>query len=282
MKPSNRLLPDAFGSARLLEKIYPAAVSFSVAIAFIFATVAWTGDGVANAAEIKVLSANVFTGVLDDLAHDFERTTGHKVTIVYGTAGAIRNRVQGGEFGDITILTRPMLDEVVRQGRVAPGSTVDLARSAVGVAVRKGAPRPDISSVDAFKRSLLAAKSVSYPDPARGGATGVLFTRLIERLGLEDEIKSKTRIPPPGQFAVVLVARGEAEIAISQPMEVLGQPGVELVGLLPSQLQDPPNFIFSAGLLVVAKEPEPARALIQFLCGPAAASVLKAKGMNPG
>jgi len=255
----------------MIKKFHAAAVSFTVAIGLSFA----------HAAEIKVLSANVFTGVLDELAADFERTTGHKVTIVYGTAGAIRNRVQAGEFGDMAILTRPMMDEVLRQGRVTPGSTVDLARSAVGVAVRKGAPKPDISSVDAFKRSLVAAKSISYPDPARGGATGVLFTRVLERLGMTDEMKSKTRIPPVGQFAVDVVARGEAEIAISQPMEVLGQPGVELVGLLPSQLQDPPNFIFSAGLLVVAKEPQPAKALIQFLSGPAAASVLRAKGMSP-
>lgn len=262
----------------MIKTFYAAAVSFTVAIGFSFTPVM----SVANAAEIKILSADVFTGVLDELAGDFERTTGHKVTIVYGTAGATRNRVQAGEFGDITILTRPMIDEVVRQGRVTPGSTVDLARSAVGVAVRKGASRPDISSVDAFKRSLMAARSVSYPDPARGGTTGVLFTRVIERLGMADEMKSKTRFPPAGQFAVDVVTRGGAEIAISQPMEILGQPGVELVGLLPSELQDPPNFIFSAGLLVVAKEPQPAQALIQFLSGPAAASVLKAKGMSPG
>ncbi len=238
--------------------------------------------GLVNAAEIKVLSANVFTGVLDALTGDFERTTGHKVTIVYGTAGVIRNRVQAGESGDVTILPRPMMDEVLRQGRITPGSIVDLAHSAVGVAVRTGAPKPDIRSVDAFKRSLSTAKSLSYPDPTRGGATGVLVTRVFERLGMTEEMKPKTKFPPDDQFAVDVVARGEAEIAIAQPMEVLAQPGVELVGLLPPELQDRPSFVFSASILAAAKEPEAAQALIQFLSGPVAASVLKAKGMEPG
>jgi molybdate transport system substrate-binding protein len=242
----------------------------------------WAEGSVANAAEIKVLSANVFTGVLDELAGNFERTTGHKVTIVYGIAGVIRKRVQAGEFGDVTILPRPMMDEVLRQGMIAPGSIVDLAHSAVGVAVRNGAPKPDISSIDAFRRLLSAAKSISYPDPVRGGATGVLFTRILERLGMTDEVKSKTRFPPVGQFAVDEIARGEAEIAISQPMEVPGQPGAELVGLLPAQLQDPSNFVFSASVLIGAKEPRPAKTLIELLSGPTAAPVLEAKGMTPG
>src|SRR6266851_5278841 len=121
--------------------------------------------GVAHAADIAVLSANVFTGVLDELADKFQQTSGHKVTIIYGTAGVIGSRVQAGAPGDATILPRPILDELLRQGTIAPGSIVDLARSAVGVAVRAGAPKPDIRSVDALKRALLTAKSISYPDP---------------------------------------------------------------------------------------------------------------------
>jgi molybdate transport system substrate-binding protein len=237
---------------------------------------------VANAAEVKVLSSDVFTGVLNDLAGEFERTTGHKVTIVYGTAGVTRSRIQAGETGDVTILPRPMMDEVLRQGRVVPGSIVDMAHSAVGVAVRTGAPKPDISSVDAFRRALLAAKSISYPDPTRGGATGVHFTRVLDRLGITEEIKPKIRFPPSGQFAVEVIARGEAEIAISQPMEVLAEPRVELVGLLPSELQSPADFVFSAGVLAGAKEPQSAKSLIQFLSGPAAARAIKARGMQPG
>jgi molybdate transport system substrate-binding protein len=266
----------------MMRKSLATAVAVTVAVGILFFPVIWTEGAVANAAEIKVLSANVFTGVLDELAGGFERTTGHKVTIVYGTAGAIRSRVQTGEIGDVAILPRPIMDEVLRQGRITPGSIVDVARSAVGVAVRTGAPKPDISSVDAFRRALLAAKSISFPDRTRGGATGVLFTRVLERLGMTEEMKPKTKYPPVGQFAVEVVARGEAEIAISQPMEVLAQPGVELVGLLPPELQDLPNFVFSASVLAAAMEPQAAKALIRFLSGPAAAPVLKAKGMDPG
>jgi molybdate transport system substrate-binding protein len=248
-----------------------------IAVLFLFATAE-----VANAAEIKVLSADVFTGVLDELAKGFEQTSGHKVTIAFGTAGAIRARIQAGELGDVIVLPRPMMDDFLRQGRIAPGTIVNLGRSAVGVAVRSGAPKPDISSVDAFKRSLLAAKSISYPDPAKGGATGVLLSRVLERLGMTEDVKAKTKFPPPGQFASEVVARGKAEIALSQPMEVLAQPGIELVGLLPPELQDPPNFTFSVSIATAAKEPGAARALIAFLSAPAAAAVLKAKGMEPG
>ena len=235
----------------------------------------------ACAAEIKVLSANVFTGVLDELVSGFERSSGNTVTIVYETAGVIRNRVQAGEPADMTVLPRPMLDVLMQQGRVVTGGTVNLAHSAVGVAVRTGAPKPDIGSVEAFRQALSAAGFISYPDPAGGGATGVLLARVLDRLGMIAELKAKTKFPPPGHFAAELLANGEVEMAIAQPMEVLAQPGIELVGLLPQELQDPPNFTFSAGILVVARQPQAARALIRFLSGPAAAAVLKAKGMQP-
>jgi molybdate transport system substrate-binding protein len=235
-----------------------------------------------DANEIKVLSANVFTGVLDRLFGEFERQSGHKVSFIYGTAGAIKARVQAGEFGDVAILPRSMLDELVVQGRISSGSIVDLARSTVGIAVRTGASKPDVSPVDAFKRSLSAAKSITYPNPAGGGATGVLVAQIFERLGLTADMKPKTKFPPPGQFGAEVVARGDAELAISQPMEVLTQPGTELAGLLPAELQDPPNFTFSMSLMSAARERQAGQALIQFLLGPDVASVLKAKGMEPG
>jgi molybdate transport system substrate-binding protein len=233
-------------------------------------------------AEIKLLSANVFTGVLDGLISDFERSSGHKVVVIYGTAGSIRNRVQSGEIGDVTIVTRPMLDELEKNGKVAPGTGAEMARSAVALVVRSGAVKLDLSSIDAFKRALLAANSISYPDPARGGATGVLFTGIIERLGLATQVGPKTKFPPPGHFAVELVAKGEAEVAIAQPMEALLQQGVEIAGLLPSELQDPPSFTFAVGQMAMAKEPQAARSLIQFLVGPAVQSTLKSRGMEPG
>lgn len=259
----------------------PKTVRFFSAIGILLAPIILAEAG-ADAAEIKVLSANVFTGVIDGLFVEFEHQSGHKVSFIYGTAGAIKTRIQAGEFADMAILPRPMLDELMAQGKIAPGKIVNLARSAVAVAVRAGAAKPDVGTVDAFRRSLSAAKSITYADPAGGGATGVLITHIFERLGLTADMKAKTKFPPKGQFGAELVARGEAELGLSQPMEVLIQPGAELVGLLPAELQDPPNFTFSMSLTSVAKEPQAAQALIQFLSGPAAAAVLKGKGMEPG
>jgi molybdate transport system substrate-binding protein len=133
--------------------------------------------------------------------------------------------------------------------------------------VHKGANKPDVSSIDAFRRSVLAVKSISYPDPSRGGATGILFTQIIERLDIATEVKAKTKFPPPEHFAVELVATGEAEAAIAQLMEALPQQDVEIAGLLPSELQSPRNFTFSVGVLATAKEPDAARARIQYLKG---------------
>jgi len=236
---------------------------------------------ISHAAEIKVLSANVFTGVLDGLIGDFERSSGHKVTIVYATAGVVKSRVQSGEAGDVAIASKPMLAELERNGKIASGTTADLARSGVALVVRSGAGKPDISTSDAFKHSLLAAHSISYPNPTRGGATGVLVTKILERLNLATDMKSKTKFPPQGHFAVELVAEGEVEFAIAQPMEALLQPGVDIVGLLPTDLQDPPKFTFTAGQMAAAKEPEAARAFINYLVGPAVQLALKSKGMQP-
>jgi molybdate transport system substrate-binding protein len=236
----------------------------------------------ARAVEVKVLSANVFTSVLDNVASDFQQSSGHTVTIVYATAGVVRSRVQSGEFQDAIILPRPMMEELAQQGMVVRGSIINVAHSAVGVAVRNGTPKPDIGSVEAFKRSLLAAQTISYANPARGGATGVLVTQVFKRLGITEEMAQRTRLPPGDQFAVEVVARGEAELALAQPMEVLGQPGGELVGLLPAELQAPANFTFSAAVSPSAKNAEAAHAFVQYLSEPAAAAVFRAKGMTPG
>jgi molybdate transport system substrate-binding protein len=236
----------------------------------------------ANASEIKVLSADVFTNVLDGQFRDYERSSGDKVVFEYATAGKVRDRVQSGEQADVVIVTRPMIDQLEAAGKVARGTSVDLARSAVALVVRKGASKPDISSPDAFKQALKSAHSVSYPNPAGGGATGVLVTRDLDRLGLTDEIKPKTVFPAPGHFAVELVANGEAEIAIAQPMEALLQPGVEIVGLLPPELQNPTSFTFVVGELANAKDRTAAHALIEYLTSAPVQSALSNKGMEPG
>ncbi len=240
----------------------------------------WPDGG--SSAEIKVLSADVFSRVLDSQFHDFEQTSGHTISFNYETAGKVRDRVEAGEHGDVAIVTKPMMDGLENEGKIVRGTSMNMARSAVALVLRSGAAKPDVSSIDAFRRSLLAASSISYPDPARGGATGVLLTSILERLNLAAEMKPKTKFPPPGHFAVELVAEGEAEVAIAQPMEALLQPGVEIVGLLPAELQNPLGFTFAVGQMAVAKEPDAARSLIQYLIGPAVQSVLKSRGMQPG
>jgi molybdate transport system substrate-binding protein len=235
----------------------------------------------ANATEIKVLSAVAMKPALDDLARDFGNSTGHTVNIVYATAGVVRDRIRDGEAVDVAILPRSAFDPLVTQGKIAPGTVTVLARSLVAVAVPAGAPKPDISTVDALKRTLLAAKSVVYPDPMKGGATGIHAARVIERLGITAEMKPKTTLVPGSEYAEILAKR-EAELAIVQPMVVLGVPGVELVGPLPAELQNTTDFVFLAGVGASAKEAETAANFIKYLVAPDAARVIKAKGMEPG
>ena len=237
--------------------------------------------GLAVAAEVKVLSAVAMRSALDELAPQFERATGHKLTISYAVAGELRKRIEGGEFGDMTILPRPWFEPLLTQGKITAGSQMIVARSTVGLSVRAGAPKPDISSVDAVRRSLLAAKSIVYGDPAKGGASGVHFVRVLEKLGIVDEMKPKT-ILIPGAGAAEVVARGEAEVAVSQTIDLIRVAGADYVGPLPLELQNTTDFVFSAGVLTGSKEPDAAKALIKFLSGPDAARVIKAKGMEPG
>src|SRR5262249_44514728 len=162
-----------------------------------------------SAAEIKLLSADVFTGVLDGFVSEFERLSGHKVVILYGTAGNIKGRVESDEPGDVAIVTRPLIDQLERTGKITTATTRDFARSIVAVLVRSGPSRADIRTIETCRNALLAASSISYPDPARGGATGVLFKGVLERLSLAETVAPKTKFPPPGHFAVELVAKGE-------------------------------------------------------------------------
>ena len=235
--------------------------------------------GVAGAAEIKVLSAVAMKPALDDIARDFERRTGHRITTVYATAGLIGQRVRDAEPFDVVILPRSAFDPLLADGKIAAGSAASVAQSLVAVAVRTGAPKPDISSPEALKRSLLAAKSIVYPDPTKGGATGIHAARVIEQLGISEQMKPKTTLTPAGEYAEI-VARGDAEIAIVQPMVVLGVPGIELVGPLPDELQNKTDFVFMAGVGAHATQAESAHAFITYLLTPDAARVIKARGME--
>jgi molybdate transport system substrate-binding protein len=234
----------------------------------------------AEAAEIRVLSAAVMKPVLSVLAGAFERTTGHTLTISYGPAGAAKNRVAAGELADVAILQRPEANELALQGKINPRAMVTLARSGLAVAVRQGMTKPDISTPEAFKQALLAAKSVSYPDPAEGHAAGILFRSIVEHLGIAEQIAAKAKL----QKRPFSESRPEdqADLGIAQPSEILMTADFELVDLIPENFQDNDRFSWTAGIATNAREPIAAAALIKFLSSSKAALVMKSKGLEPG
>jgi molybdate transport system substrate-binding protein len=235
----------------------------------------------AEAAELKVLSAFGMQSVLEDLGPQFERATGHQLALAFATGGATVQRVQGGEAADVVITLRQGIDTLVKDGKVPAGNVTVLARSGIVVIVRKGAPKPDISSPDALKRTLLAAKSLSYVEPASGGASGIHFAKVLERLGIANEMQSKTVFPNPTTPAAVgvVVANGEAEIGVHIVQEVISVPGIEIVGPLPGDLQY--TIVFAGAIMGGTESAEAAKALVDFLRTPEAAAVIKAKGMEP-
>jgi molybdate transport system substrate-binding protein len=232
----------------------------------------------AAGAEIKVLTAGAFKQVLLALVPDFERTSGHKVTVENDTVGALTKRIAGGEAFDLAVLTPKAVDDLAKEGKFAAGSRANLARVGVGVVVKDGTPKPDIGSVAAFKQALLAAKSVAYIDPAAGGSSGIYVAGLLDKLGVAADVKPKAKLIPGGAVAEH-VAKGEAELGIHQISEILPVKGVTLVGPLPAEIQN--YTIYAAGIGAHAKESDAAKALLKTLTSPAAAEVLKSKGMEP-
>jgi molybdate transport system substrate-binding protein len=232
----------------------------------------------AAGAEIKVLTAGAFKQVLLALVPDFERTSGHKVTIDNDTVGALTKRIEAGEAFDLAVLTPKAVDDLAKEGKFAAGSRANLARVGVGVVVKDGTPKPDIGSVAAFKQALLAAKSVAYIDPAAGGSSGIYVAGLLDKLGIAADVKPKAKLIPGGAVAEH-VAKGEAELGIHQISEILPVKGVTLVGPLPAEIQN--YTVYAAGVGAHAKESDAAKALLKTLTSPAAAEVLKSKGMEP-
>lgn len=227
----------------------------------------------AEAAEVKVLSAGAMRGVMNELGPQFERATGHKLVIQFAEVGMLKRQIDDGERFDVAILTTPLLDDLIKEDKIAAGTRADIARSGLGVIVRAGTPKRDISSVDAFKRAMLDAKSFSY---AKQGATAVHVARMFERLGIAEQMKSKLL---PVSLASQSVATGETELGLVVISALGSVPGVELLGPLPPELQ---NYVgFTAGVSATAKEGEAGKAFINFLNAPAAIPTLKAKGMEP-
>ena len=229
----------------------------------------------AHAAEIKVLSGNGSRGPVSELCAQFERATGDKVDITFAVNPEVQRRIEGGEEFDVAILNPPVLDELIKQGRIVAGTRAVIGRAGIGVAIGEHAPKPDISTVAAFKRTLLNAKSVAYPGD---GASGKYFVSLVDRLGMTAEMKSRMR-PMPGEYNVEVVATGEVDLVVVVASRIAGVPGVQLAGLIPQELQ---TWIgFAGGASTRAKQPAAARALLQFLTAPAAATVLVKAGIEP-
>jgi len=233
----------------------------------------------AGAAEVKVLTSVALTAALNELAPAFEKATGDKLTIAYGLAAEMRKRVLDGESADVILITRPMMEDLQKQNKLAANSLVNVAGTPIAVAARAGAAKPDIGTIDAFKRTLLSAKSIVYADPAKGGVSGIVFARALERLGIADEMKAKTILVPGAQAAEV-VAKGEAELGVAQGSEIVPVAGAQLVGPLPGELAS--TTVFAAGVGAESKSPAAAKVLIEFLTGPQAAATFKAKGFEPG
>ena len=233
-------------------------------------------SSLAGAAEIKVLSTQATEEAYRELVPQFEQASGHKVTTVFtGTLDA-NKRLAAGESYDLLIMSGPSIDEHIKGGKVAPGSRVDLAKSGVGVGVKAGAPKPDISSTEAVKKALLAARSIGYST----GPSGNYVIGLFQRMGIADEIKGKLKQTPTGVFVGSILASGEAEIGFQQVSELSHFAGVDYVGPLPADVQQ--FTTFSSGIVAGTKEADAAKALVKFITAPAAAAAFKKRGMEPG
>ena len=226
-------------------------------------------------ATIKLFVSNSMRGAMNELIPQFERASGHKVAISYDPAKVMMERIARGEVADLAILGGSAIDDLIKAGKIAAGSKRTISSCGVGVAVLAGAKKPDIGSVEAFKRALLAAKSVAW---TQEGASGMYFSKLIERLGIAEPLQAKA-VRLPGGLVGELVAARKAELAIQQIPELMAVPGIELVGPFPPEIQV--TTVSVAGIFSASSQPVAAKALLDHLTTPAAARVLKAKGMEP-
>jgi len=234
----------------------------------------------AQTAEIRVLQSGAFKSAMADIKPLFEQASGHGLVLDSDTSGRIAQRIDKGEQTDFIVSTSAGVDDLIRQGKVLADSKAQVARAGVGVVVRKGTAKPDISTPEKFKEALLGAKTVAYTNPASGGQSGVYFAKLLTQLGITDEINKKAKFGDGGPIALI-VAKGDAEIGMQPIPELLAHSDVaDFVGPLPTALQSYNHL--TAGIPASSKEPDAARALLKFLATPAAQAVIKAKGMEPG
>jgi molybdate transport system substrate-binding protein len=233
--------------------------------------------GHAHAADIKVLTAGAFKPVVSAIVADFEKQSGHKVIVENDTAGALVKRIEGGEAFDLVVLTPAALETLAKAGKVTSGAATRLARVAIGVAVKRGASLPDISTVAAFQNTLLAARAVAYIDPAAGGSSGIYLSQLFEKMGIADRIKPKAVLVPGGLVAQRLL-NDQADIAIHQISEILAVPGAQLVGPIPAEIQN--YTVYAGNVGAAAKDATAARELLAALASPKSKDILREKGME--
>ena len=231
--------------------------------------------GMAHSGEIKVMATVAVKGTFLELAQQFEKSSEHKVVPVWSASTDIAKRIKAGETADIVIVGAGAVDELINSGKLLPGSRVDLMKSGIGVAVRAGAPKPDIGSQEALKRTLLSAKSIGYST----GLSGVYMNSLFQRMGIADELKPKLKQAPPASLVGDMVARGEVDIGFHQISELLHVSGIDYLGPLPPEIQQ--ITVFSSGIHASAKDATAAKALVDFLHSPSAAPVIKKHGMEP-
>jgi len=229
-----------------------------------------------NAAEIRVLSTQATEEAYRELVPQFEMATGHKVSTIFTGTLDVQKRLAAGENYDMIIMAGPAIDAQIKVGKAVAGSRVDIAKSGVAVGVPAGAPKPDISTTEALKKTVLAAKSIGYST----GPSGVYIMNLFERLGVADQVKDKLKQTPTGVFVGTIIANREVEIGFQQVSELGNFPGVDYVGPLPADVQQ--TTVFSSGIIVDAKEPEAAKALVKFLTTSEAGAAFKKRGMEPG
>jgi len=229
---------------------------------------------------MKVFSAIAVQSVVEELVPAFERAHRCELDLTWATAPLLQKRLQAGEMADALILNRAVTDALLVSGGIVSGSDTVIASSATAIAVKAGAPKPDISTPEALKRSLLAARAISYTDPAAGGASGIHFAKLIERMGIADEINAKTKFPPPSGYSGMYLPSGEVDLAVQQVPELLSVPGIEIVGTLPGDLHM--VTVFVAGVPADSTQPALAKAFIESLHTAEARALFRAKGLEPG
>ncbi len=233
----------------------------------------------AGAAEVTLIAPGGIRAAVEQMLPAFERQSGHKVKATFGSGGGTKDRVVKGEPFDVPIV-QPPLAPVIASGHVVAASETPLATVWVGVAVKSGAAKPDISTPDAVKRMLIAAKAISYPNAASGAAAGASFNETLQKLGIAEEMKPKIRIAQGGRGAMELLAKGEVDIGLTFISEIITEPGVEVVGPLPREISTPTSLV--GFVSAQSKEPAAAKALVSYLSGPEAAAVYKQRGMEPG